>query len=150
MQVAPDQGRVLKQAADAAMETDDPRAVELDQTLADLIEREEALTHDHYVEGIMSADAYRVTMTAIKRKRESVERERVRLNVDSTHFKLTQAQLHGIWGPPVSLAEVECPAVEYRGVTNTVYAPAPLTSLEHGAEVDEEHHLQRPVAAPGF
>ncbi len=35
MHVAPDQGRFLEQAADAAMGAEDPRAVELDQTLAD-------------------------------------------------------------------------------------------------------------------
>jgi hypothetical protein len=115
------------------MGAEDPRAVELDQTLADLMEREEALTHDHYVDGIMSAEAYRVTMTAIKRKRESVERERAKLNVDSTHFQLTRGQLLTVSGPPVSLADAEPEDVEFwRDVVQTVFEKVVIKAHWHG------------------
>ena len=117
---APDPKEVFRDVHAAA--GDDPRADKLRGTLADLDEREKQLTHDHYVDGLMSRAAFLESVTELRDDREAIEREIGRLEDKAESVTWNREQVRALRGPPPSLTGADPEDVEFwRSVVGAVY-----------------------------
>jgi site-specific DNA recombinase len=127
MQVAPDPGSVFKDAI-AAGDVEDPAAQRLRDLAADLADRERQLAHDHYVDGILSRDAFLDALARLREDQLAAERELSSLErTGGPSFSREQVlQLHG---PPASLGGADPEAVEFwRSVVGAVFERVDVAS----------------------
>jgi site-specific DNA recombinase len=144
--VRPDPIGVFREAL-AEAEVDDPRSQQVRDALADLAESERNLTHDHYVERVVSRDAFMEAMTALSDEREALERELTRADANSTSFALTFEQAQNVEGPLPTLSDAPAEVIElWRAVVRTVFEKVVVKDNWHGRRFKAERVVLQPRA----
>jgi site-specific DNA recombinase len=131
----------------AEAEVDDPQAQRVRDALADLTESERNLTHDHYVERVVSRGAFMEAMAALSDEREALERELTRADASPASFALTFDQAQNVEGPPSTLSDASAEVIEFwRAVVRTVFERVEVKDNWHGRRFQAERVVLRPRA----
>jgi site-specific DNA recombinase len=145
--VRPNPVGVFREAIEQA-DSEDPRVSQLSEALAELADNEKQLAHDHYVERLVSRDAFLEALAALSEQREAIQREIARSDGEAAGFSMTFDQLQQVKGPPQpSMSGAEPEVVEFwRAIVQAVFERVEVQSNWHGRRfsADRVRLLPRP------